>query len=375
MPTQLTIADRTLISKGSQRGMLATMHLEEVRDMLGRMAQKQDAVDYERTLNQLHVEFKDGRLQAQWLNANGLNPEVMYFSDHGANMVAAEVLPSRFFSGLKTLAGIDDQGEKLATMSWAKLSQSRKDQPVRMVRTANMRVDDSVHRVIRSCHSQGYAPYSNYEFVNDLLNNAGEYADLPVLHWKVTDGGMRLRFAGDSVDHLEIGKPMPMIEAWNSEVGLRRVGLRGGQFVLKCTNGMGHWNEKTEYGWIHRGNSDRIRNGVQNAFENLRVTASSVIDAYNEALNVQIDNAFMWMEQELEGKVTDRVLRSAQAGLADPTTTPGGLLASVIDAVTLIAQNEIDMYQQFEIEKVASSLLAKGLGIARSNDNRIRVMV
>ena len=39
MPTQLTIADRTLISKGSQRGILATMHLEEVRDMLGRMAQ------------------------------------------------------------------------------------------------------------------------------------------------------------------------------------------------------------------------------------------------------------------------------------------------------------------------------------------------
>jgi hypothetical protein len=290
-------------------------------------------------------------------------------------MVASEVLPSRFFSGLKSLSAIDTQGEKLATMSWAKFAQAKKEPPVRMVRTVNMNVDGRTERVIRSCHSQGYATYSNYEFVNDLLNSAGEYADLPVLHWKVTDGGMRLRFAGDSMDRLEIGKPMPMVEAWNSEVGLRRVGLRGGQFVLKCTNGMGHWNDKTEYGWIHRGSSDRIRNGVQHAFENLRVTASSVVEAYNNALNVQIDNAFLWMEQELEGKVSDRVLRAAQAGLSDPTTTPGGLLASVVDAITLVAQDEIDMYQQYEVEKVASSLLIKGLGIAQGNRNRIDVMM
>lgn len=372
--SSLTIADRVLVSKGSQKGMLATMHLEEVRDYLGRLAERQDCVDYERTLNQLHVEFVDGRLQARWMNANGLDPEVMYFSDHGASMVAGEVLPSRFFNGLKTLSGIDSQSEKLATMSWAKFAQSKKDPQVRMVRTTNMQVNGEVCRVIRSCHSQGYATYSNYEFVNDLLSSAGEYADLPVLHWKVTDGGMRLRFAGEAVDRLEIGKPIPMVEAWNSEVGLRRVGLRGGQFVLKCTNGMGHWNDRTEYGWIHRGSSDRIRNGVQNAFENLKVTASNVIEAYNNALNVQIDNAFMWMEQELEGKVSDRVLRSAQAGLSDPTTTPGGLLASVVDAVTLIAQNEIDMFQQYEIEKLASSLLIKGLGLAQQNNNRIAVM-
>jgi hypothetical protein len=368
--TALTIADRTLVSRGSRKGVLATCHLEEVRDYLRVLAERQDATDYERTLNQLHVQFRDGQLQAQLMTPKGLADEVMLFSDHGAQMVASEVLPTRFFTGLKTLAGMDPQGEKLATMTWAKFAQSKKEPPVRMVRTVNMRVEDKVRRVIRSCHSQGYAPYSNLEFVEDLLQNAGDYANLPVLDWRVTDGGMRLRFAGEEISRLDVGVPMPMVEAWNSEVGLRRVGLRGGQFVLRCTNGMGHWSDKTEYNWIHRGNSDRIKSGVQQAFTNLQTTASGVISAYNQALNVEIDNAFMWMEQELDGKLSDRVIRAAQAGLTHPTTTTGGLLASVVDAITLVAQDEIDMFQQYEVERVASSILQRGLNIA-GNTGRI----
>ena len=163
------------------------------------------------------------------------------------------------------------------------------------------------------------------------------------------------------MDRLEVGSPIPMIEGWNSEVGMRRIGLRGGQFVLKCTNGMGHWNDRTEYGWIHRGNSERIRSGVQDAFINLQTTASGVISAYTQALNIGIDSAFEWMQRELDGRVSERVITSAQAALAHPTTTPGGLLASVVDALTLVAQDEIDIFQQYEIEREASRILVRGI--------------
>jgi hypothetical protein len=369
----LTIADRTLVTKGSKRGVLSVLHLEEVRDYLRKLAEKQEATDFERTLNQLHVSFANGKMIGQFMTPRGLDPDAMLFSDHGASQVASEVLPSRFFTGLKTLAGLDHHGEKLATMTWAKFAQSHAEPPVRMVRTVKMKVDDDVRRVIRSCHSQGYAAYSNLDFVEDLLTNAGDFAQLPVLDWRVTDSGMRMRFAGDQVERLEVNKPITMVEAWNSEVGRRRVGLRGGQFVLKCTNGMGHWSDKTEYNWIHRGNSDRIRRGVQQAFENLQTTARGVVEAYTDALNIEIDNAFAWMEAELDGRVSDRVMRSAQAALNHPTTTPGGLLASVVDAITLVAQDEIDMFQQYEVERVASQLLSKGRGQAMRHNGRILV--
>lgn len=357
--SNLTIADRTLVNRGSRRNQLVTMHLEEVRDLLEKIVHRQDPCDHERSLNQLHVSFQDGQMTGRWLGPRGFDGEPMLFSDTGASQVASEVLPARFFGGLKQLAAMDEQGEKVATMAWAKFA-TKAEKP-RLVRTVNMNIDGDCRRVVRSCHSQGYAPYSNLEFVNDLLNNAGEYADLPVLDWRVSDSGMRLRFAGESMDRLEVGRPIPMIEGWNSEVGMRRIGLRGGQFVLKCTNGMGHWNDRTEYGWIHRGNSERIRSGVQDAFINLQTTASGVISAYTQALNIGIDSAFEWMQRELDGRVSERVITSAQAALAHPTTTPGGLLASVVDALTLVAQDEIDIFQQYEIEREASRILVRGI--------------
>jgi hypothetical protein len=57
--------------------------------------------------------------------------------------------------------------------------------------------------------------------------------------------------------------------------------------------------------------------------------------------------------------------------LCDPTTTEGGLLASVVDAVTLAAQQESDLFAQAEVEQYGARLLRRGLMAAR--DNRILV--
>ncbi len=378
-----TIGDRTLVRRGSEKGVLSTFHLEEVRDYLAKLNRLQDPVDHERTLDQFHVDFSKGHMEAFWLGPSGREETTFRFTDIGASSTQSYVLPGHFFKGLKQLAKMDEHGAKLSTMVWAKFARKHSSTP-RKVRTIRMKVDGEIERVVRATVSQTYATYSNLEFVQDILDHAGDYANLPVLDWRVTDSGMRLRFAGldnelfglanlDQSALLE--EPIPMIEAWNSEVARRKVGLRGGMWKLDCTNGLGHWNSQTEYNWIHRGDAERIRSGVQNAFTNLTTSAMGVVEAYKEAMDIGIDNAFVWLEQELGlmPAVPERVTKGAQAALSDATTTPGGMLASVIDAITLAAQSEDDMFTQYEVERAASRLLSKGRALALKNGGHIPV--
>jgi len=373
-----------LIRKGSEKGVLTLLRLEEVRDYLAGLVRAQAPEDHERPLSQLHVDFTSGRMEAVWIGPNGPEEVRFLFSDTGASQLQSYVLPGHFFKGLKQLALMDSNGAKLATMVWAKFAQTQAE--TRKVRTVRMKLGNEIYRVIRSAVSQTYAPYSNLEFVQDILDNAGEYRNLPVLDWRVTDSGMRIRFAGidDALFGLGnldqealLSEPIPMVEAWNSEVARRKVGLRGGMFRLISTSGMGHWNSQTEYNWIHRGDAERIRAGVENAFQNLFASARQVVDVYKEAIDISIDNAFHWLELELGliPAIPERVTKAAQAALSDPTTTAGGKLASVVDAITLVAQDETDMFMQYEIERAAAKLLVRGRGVAAKNNGNIPVEV
>jgi hypothetical protein len=369
-PIPFTVGSRTLVSQGSKKGVLATTHLEAARDHLRKLALLQDPEDHERSLDQLHVSFIGGHMEARFLDRNGIQSDPMLVTEVGAGQLSRDVLPSRFFGGLKELATMDLNGEKLATMAWAKFA--TKAETPRLVRTIKVNVNGQVQRAIRSCHSQGYAPYSNLQFVEDMLSHAGEFASLPVLNWNVTDSVMRIRFAGCEDGQIELNKAVPMIEAWNSEVGLRRVGLRGGMFKLVCTNGMGHWDERKEWSWIHSGDAKRIQVGVKSAFEDLLTSARGVVDAYQKALDIAVEDAFRWMEMEMnKGEATKRNVVAAQMALTDATTTPGGKLASVVDAITLIAQDESDLIAQLELEMLASNILRRGLSESLKNNGRI----
>lgn len=363
-----TIDNRTLARKGSLPGQLQALHLEEVRDYLRMLARNQQPEDIERSLDQLHVSFANGHMEAHLLSPNGLDPEAYVVSTVGASQLAREVLPSGFYRGLRQQAQFNEQGAKLATINWAFFANQH--ETPRLLRTVRTRcADKKVRRMIRSCHSQGYGTYSNLQFVEDILDNAGDFRDLAVVDFRVTDNAMRLRFAEGEVTTDE---PVPMYEAWNSEVGRRRVGLRGGMFKLVCTNGMGHWNDRTEYNWIHRGDPERIRKGVKDAFLNLRTTASGVVDAYEQAMNVSIDNAFEWLEQQLQKRGAPAYrIESAKVAMTDETSTPGLNLASAIDGITLIAQNDADLLEQYELERMAADLLNKSLLKARSNGGRL----
>lgn len=368
------IPTRELVRKGSQRGALSTMHLEEVRDYLVKLDKKQDPQDIDRSLSQLHVDMTKGEMTAAWINYGGVSEEMLVTST-GATDLAREVLPSRFFPGLTALAHMDDDGAKLATMAWAKFAADASNDPS-FVRTVNVNVPGKgVKRAVRSRHSQSYAPYSHLEFVQDMLDcNDDLYSNMPIIDWRLTDNGMRLRFAACEEGEIEVNKPVPMVEGWNSETGLRRVVLKAGIWKLICTNGMGSWDGRSEFSWIHRGDPTRIKKGVHSAFDSLHATTSGVIDAYNDSLSISIDNAYEWLSQQLSGRTSDRVVTAAQNALQDATTTPGGKLASAVDAVTLIAQDEADIFEQYELERLAAELMHRGRGIALRNDGRIPVV-
>tara|TARA_Y100000310_G_scaffold62452_1_gene57773 strand:- start:746 stop:1189 length:444 start_codon:yes stop_codon:yes gene_type:complete len=141
---------------------------------------------------------------------------------------------------------------------------------------------------------------------------------------------------------------------------------------MVCANGMGHWDQRRDWNWIHRGASERIQQGVRSAYQDILTTANGVVDAYNQALEVAIDDACAWMEKELRpmDASTTKLITEAQKNLADPTTTPGGSLASVVDAITLTAQREGDVFQQYEVERMGANVLRKGLAQALKSSDR-----
>lgn len=361
-PSRL-ISDRVLATRGATRGSLTTLHLEDVRDHVRALAEKQEPLDHERSFSQMHVSFTGGRVTARLLSQNGAGEE-MLVSRNGYAQMASELLPARMGSNLLDLAALDGDGEKLATMVWAKFA--RLDERPRLFRTVKMRDGNGdIRRMLRSQHSQGYGTYDNVRFVEDLLDNEGELRELPVAQFHLSDAGMRLRFLGVPRDEVQLKTPVPMIEAWNSEVGRRRVGLLGGMWKLVCTNGMGTWDKKSEFHWRHYGEGDRIGRGVTSAMEEIGTASSGVLVAYDQALSVGIDNAFAWMEQQMRGKASTPFIARAIAALDHETTTPGRTLASVVDAITLEAQEE-DLFTQADMEALAADVLRRGLSQARN---------
>ena len=364
-----TVRERTLYAKGSEPGKYNEVKLEALRDRLKLLEERQEPADIIAPLAELHVEFLNSKMQAHFTTTSGRNSKDFFVSETGAQQMAREVLPTRFFTGLKELASIDGKGSEIATAAWNKFGSLQRSN--RKVRLVNMNLGDfGVRRVIRSCHSASYAPYSNLEFVQDLLDHAGELADLPIVSAIVTDSILRLRFAVlDQSDRLALlvgqdplaYRPVQMIEAWNSEVGLRKVILRAGLWRPICTNSVCHWSDKHEYSWIHRGKSARIKTGVSDAFVNLTTSANEVVTAYLKAKSVEIGDVGDWLAKKLgENGVSERVIGAAKLAVTDPSTTEGTTLATGIDAITFAARSE-ELIAQDDLERLAAQLLHAGM--------------
>ena len=360
------VPERTFAAKGASRGVLSTLRLEEVRDHLRLLHRLQQPEEHDRSFAQTHLSFDGGRVYAQFLTPTGPG-ERMLVHQTAYGQMASNLLPARGGGYLLDQAALGEKAEAVSTLSWAMFSRGDdKPRTFRSMLTRDPATNQPI-RMIRSQHSQGYAPYDNLRFVQDLLDHAPDVRDLPVLQYHLTDGAMRLRFALRPGDEIALREPVPMLEAWNSEVGRRSVNLAGGIWKLVCTNGMGSWERGAEWAWRHYGNSDRISSGVRSAVEETRTTAIGVLDAYGKALDVAIDDAAAWLERELTREKAPAVfVARAQAALTDETTTPGGLLASAVDAVTLAAQSTDDLLAQAEYEAFAARILRRGLTTAQN---------
>lgn len=365
----LAIQSRTLENTVTPRDSVQTMHLEQVRDRLLQRRDLQEPEDIHRSADQIHVDFTEpGRAKLHFINQGGLD-EPMLLTETGLKQLGAHVLPNRGVSFLEDLAGLGEHGRKLATANWAMFSRELSDP--RMVRTVKVRDPQTgeITRAVRSVMSQGYGTYDNVTLVDDLLNSV-ETRHLPVLAYQETDRGIRLRMALDGTEEMKLNEPVRMLEAWNSEVGLRSAGIQGGIFKLWCTNGCGTWDKDGGvFRFVHRGDSARISKGISDGVSNIRVAASGVLDAYNAALDVAIDDAYLWLGQQLKGTLTRPQIQRAQTALNAPTSQPNlGTLAGVVDALTLSAQDESSMFAQSQMEQAASQLLRKGLN--RAGDSR-----
>jgi hypothetical protein len=366
------IPDRSIYFAGATRGSLRSdLRLETVRDTLRSMNERQRPLDHQRSPGTVLLDYGDGRgpLLARFLSPNGAT-ESYRVSRTAYAQLTGEVLPARGGGFLSDLADVDGASAKLATMAYAKFAGTYADP--RLFRTFTTRIDGEAVPVLRSVHSTSYAAYDNLRFVEDLLTNM-EVRDLPVLQAHITDGAMRIRFGLHPVERIELRTPTPMVEAWNSEVGRKATGLQGGIFRLVCTNGAHTWEAGASYRWRHYGDADRIAGGVAGAVAEIRAYTDGTVDAYRKALDVAIDDAYALLEAELSrAGFSASTVAAAGVALDDPTTTPGRNLASAVDAVTLIAQNDGDLITAAELERFGGDLLRRGLTMAERGAIRVR---
>lgn len=375
----LVIPDRTLVNMNSSKGVLSEFSLGQVQDRLQRLHDLQQPEDIIRTLSGLFVSFESGRMEANWTSPGA--PEHPYLVTRtGAGQIAREVLPSRFFSGLRKLACLDAGGAQLATEVWNKFG-SRALKP-RLVRTHRTRTEEgNAVWAIRSCHSSSYGPYDNLRLVEDIRAHAGEFSSLPVISCHVSDTGMRIRFCAldetlAAFAHLAndalMYEPIPMIEVWNSEVGRRRVGMRAGIYRTVSATGLTCWSDKKEFGWIHRGKATRISKGVKEAFRDLTKTAAEVLRVYKRAMEIEIDDAEAYLLAVLtKRRASDTLLHHAREALRDPTVSSTVTLAGVVDAIALAAQHLPDIYSQEEVEREASQVMIAGYRKAEATNSNV----
>lgn len=367
MTTLFTIPNRTIKNVSTPREALPVSKISDVEDHLTKLVEYQKPYDRRISLDRIHVDFSNGVMTAKIIEPNGATEELL-FTANGASQLASHILPGHFFRNMKATIALDKAGQVqkgaiLMANTWMLWADEAVGKP-KLVRfmTTNAGPQFGARKVIRSVHGPDYAAYANLQFVRDIRANAPELGNMPVLSWTISDNVMRIRFLAGEIDPNNLGEPVPMIEAWNSEVGRRRVVLRGGIWRPKTATALGHWTESFDHEWRHYGNPERIRQGVQGAFEKVRLATSRVLEAYQIAREIAIEDIASWMDERLQaaGLPTSAISASKKA-LTDPGVTPGNVLATAIDAIGVAASEEIDVEVQYEIELAAARALFYGV--------------
>ena len=352
IPNRVLVAKKFVPGKG--------MPLADVSELFTKMDRLKNPEDILMPAKGLHVEFRNGQLVASRLTQGGVLSGEYRFLRVGARTLAAKILPSRGLSTLYALADIDDKSAQLATLAWAKFASQKGDSTSR-VRFVNVSENGKAVRAVRSVHGGDYAPYSNTQFTRDIIRHGKHFAQNEVLHYAVTDEVMRLRLRGKDMNGL-----IPVTECWNSEVGQRSIIVRSGLYNPRTDGLIGHWSSRSgEKRWVHRGNANRIAKEVQSAFEKMYKASDAIRDAYEAAMDAAIDDAMTWMEEILESRLTQPQIKDAKNNITHGAVTRGSKVATVVDAITLVAGKTSDPDEAYKIEKAAGEALYLGLAESR----------
>lgn len=374
--TDFVIRNRTIVHKyrANEVAVLGSTPLKEVDDLLYEISTRQAAKDITTTLDQVKVHFDKGKMRGELGDKKDL-----YFLTTGASQIAQLVLPARYWRGTKKLTTLPG-GEAVASSAWTIFAaqQNKKQHVVRLVRIKNE--DKSISYAVRAVVSPTYALYSNREFVQDLMYNTTEFGSLPVLQFHLTDQIMRLDFVAIS-SYLSLMatfdpsvldfEPMPIITAWNSEVGRSKIVLKAGLYNAITNGTVGHWDESTQFSWIHRaGNSGmELKTKVSQAFKELVKASVQVIDAYTDTKHILVENPEAWLKNEiarfdtLPPSITNNVI----AALKSDRVTPGDRLATILDALTLVSGQEKDIFRKADIEAATGRIMKRGLEASHNN--------
>ena len=347
------------------------IHLESARDSLRALRQQMDPQDYDRSPRTSLIRARRDGLSMQLLQPGGLG-EPMELSRTAQTQLARTIAGAHTVGVLRRLAmhpigDNPDGGAHVATTAWNTFALQH-ERPVKY-RTANDPVTGS--RSVRAVLSQGYPVYDHLDFLDDVLGSLGDRAtDYRVIDQRITDASMRIRLIGGNRETLdawrtkEVDKPFPIIDLWNSETGQRAVYVKGGTFTLWCSNGCGHWSNAASFRWNHSGNTaDRIRSGVSHALDELRVRNSEMLSAYTTALNTTISDTMGWFTSQFERQLTDGQAEAIEHVLHHEPTVhgEGRLLASIVDAVTFVAHEQANEFEQERLEQLGGLVLERGL--------------
>lgn len=377
--TPFTIYPRLLVDKAARieggSDVLHTWTLTEIRDQLlkmERLGKPKDSPPIH--LSQMEVSFTGGVMTMQRKVKEGEKPRTkMRLFNMAASHLQSDILPSGFWSGFKELVNIDPD---LAKQVWMKFAGEHKTP--RIIRTILIKERGEVHRVIRAMVSETYARYSHVKFVQDILESDDYFATLPVLSWSISDSGMRIRFLGidettDLVATLDpdilMEEPLPCVEIWNSETRQGAVACAAGAYNARTKSSFGHWDYRATQKWAHRGKASRMAERVQTAFPLMTEHAAVLIEAYKLAQKVGMEDPEAWLKEQLgeDKTIPDRVLETAVSVLTSDLVTPGGKLATVIDALTVAAAQETNLFTRSNVEAATARILRSGNYIAEQN--------
>jgi hypothetical protein len=352
---------------------------------------RQQPLDLIVPLKSCMVRFENHRATLQRITGRNLLSEAMTFDQRGWQMLSSFVLNSTGtrksieiqatepFSEFNTYAKdrLMTRGEQLAAMQMAWwINNKAPDRNILLRTVVKENRNGQLERVIRSVQTPSYTVFDELEYLELIRDTEPGIMDRPLLKAKHSSEGMWIRLLEEQVDRLELNQLVRTKDFWNSAVSRRKAGIGEGFLRLVCTNGMTSHERDSHVEFRHTGDKHVIRTGLKSNMEFQKAKRDGVMDRYNRALDVAIDDAWEWMEDTLgaEKNISATTVEKVRMGMRDETSSSIGTLANVIDGMTLIAQDDsFDTFDSWELERTASKILAKGLREADRNNGRILV--